>query len=141
MNCLLRAHFLTAETPDTFFVIIDRRIFPSVSEIHSLFRNRTAFDTDAAADTFIWLDIWFFLKNIQSLCETLPHTGPCHSPVHIKIWIAILGSRISHGDRTIRCENLNLFFLPCSKSHFFSVIVCRHHLRLHHQHGAGLCPV
>ena len=77
MNCLLRAHFLTAETPDTFFVIIDRRVFPSISEIHSLFRNRTAFDTDAAADTFIWLDIWFFLKNIQSLCETLPHTGPC----------------------------------------------------------------
>ena len=53
MNRFLRAHFLAAEAADAFPVIIDRRVFSAVSEIHSFLRDRAALDADPAADTLV----------------------------------------------------------------------------------------
>lgn len=53
LNRLLRAHFLAAEAADAFPVIIDRRVFSAVSEIHSFLRDRAALDADPAADTLV----------------------------------------------------------------------------------------
>ena len=62
--CLLRAHLLAAETPDTFFVIVHRRFIFSIPEIYCLSRNRTALDADSTADTLIRFYIRLLLKNI-----------------------------------------------------------------------------
>ena len=48
----LRAHLLTAKAPDTFSVIIDRRLFLTFPEIYRFPRNRAAFDANAAATEF-----------------------------------------------------------------------------------------
>lgn len=108
MNRFLRAHFLAAEAADAFPVIIDRWGFSAVSEIHSFLRDRAALDADPAADALVWLDVWLLLKNIQSLRQTLPHTGTRHSPVYIKVWVPVLCHRILHTDRTAGRQKLNL---------------------------------
>ena len=51
--------------PDAFLVIINRRIFPALSEIYCFVRYRTTLHADSAADASFRINVWFLLKNIQ----------------------------------------------------------------------------
>ena len=64
LNRLPRAHFLAAEAPDAFFIIINRWLFFAVSEIDGFAGDGAAVYADSAADAFVWLDVGFLLENI-----------------------------------------------------------------------------
>ena len=64
MNRFLRAHFLAAEAADTFLIVINWRLFFSISEIYCFAWNRTAVYANSAAYTFIRFNIGFLLKYI-----------------------------------------------------------------------------
>ena len=76
--------------PDTFLVIINRRIVFSFPEIYRFSRYRTTVYTNSAAYTFIFFNIRFFLKNVQSSGKSGPHIAAYLGTVHIEIGVSIL---------------------------------------------------
>ena len=109
-DCFLRAHFLTAETADTFFVVIGGRIFTTPAEIDRFVRHRTAVDADSTTDTFIFVNIWFLLKNIQGFCQTFPASMTDHLTIYVKIRISKLGNCIIQRYFALRRHKLDLLF-------------------------------
>ena len=89
LNRFLRAHFLTAEAANTLLIIINRRIIFAISKIYRFAGHRAAVYTDSTTDTFVRLNVWFLLKNIQSLGKLCPDIVSYFRAVHIEIGIAV----------------------------------------------------
>ena len=77
------------ETSNTLLIIINRRIIFAISKINRLARHGTAVYTDSKTDTFVRLNVWFLLKNIQSLGKLCPDIVSYFRAVHIEIGIAV----------------------------------------------------
>ena len=67
LDCLMRAHFLTAETADALFIIVDRRISAAVIKVDGFPFHRAALDADAAFFTFFFYDIGAALEDPEDL--------------------------------------------------------------------------
>ena len=89
LNRFLRAHFLTAEAANTLLIIINRRIIFAISKIYRLARHRAAVYTDSTTDTFVRLNVWFLLENIQSLGKLCPDIVSYFRAVYVEIGIAV----------------------------------------------------
>ena len=89
LNCLLRAHFLTAEASNTLLIIINRRIIFAISKIYRFAGHGTAVYTDSTTDTFVRLNVWFLLENIQSLGKLCPDIVSYFRAVYVEIGIAV----------------------------------------------------
>ena len=63
----MRAHFLTAETADALFIIVDRRISAAVIKADGFPFHRAALDADAAFFTFFFYDIGAALEDPEDL--------------------------------------------------------------------------
>ena len=61
------AHFLTAETADALFIIVDRRISAAVIKADGFPFHRAALDADAAFFTFFFYDIGAALEDPEDL--------------------------------------------------------------------------
>ena len=71
----MRAHFLTAETADALFIIVDRRISAAVIKADGFPFHRAALDADAAFFTFFFYDIGAALEDPED-DEAAENDGP-----------------------------------------------------------------
>ena len=75
LDCLMRAHFLTTETADALFIIVDRRISATVIKADGFPFHRAALDADAAFFTFFFYDIGAALEDPED-DEAAEQDGP-----------------------------------------------------------------
>ena len=75
LDCLMRAHFLAAETADALFIIVDRRISAAVIKADSFPFHRAALDADAAFFTFFFYDTGAALEDPED-DEAAENDGP-----------------------------------------------------------------
>ena len=129
-DCFFRTHFLTAETADTFFIIVYRRFSFSIFKIYRLTRNRAAFYTDSAGNTPAFHNVRFLLKNAERFCKLRPLIPSYRCPVHLKIRFSVCFRRLGAGHFSVWRQNPDIFSPVCTKSHFFSMIICRNKGRL-----------
>ena len=111
LDCLMRAHFLTAETADALFIIVDRRISAAVIKADGFPFHRAALDADAAFFTFFFYDIGAALEDPEDLEQVEGSFFAGFAAVDVEVWISVLSFQFFLGcsDRFFRYE-FCLFF-------------------------------
>ena len=71
LDCLMRAHFLTTETADALFIIVDRRISATVIKADGFPFHRAALDADAAFFTFFFYYLYKLMLHINKMYDIL----------------------------------------------------------------------
>ena len=86
----MRAHFLTAETADALFIIVDRRISAAVIKADSFPFHRAALDADASFFTFFFYDIGAALEDPEDLEQVEGSFFAGFAAVDVEVWISVL---------------------------------------------------
>lgn len=130
LNRFFRAHFLAAETADTLFIIVHWRISFSIFKVYRFTLNRAALYTYPAGNTSAFHNIRFLLKNTKRSCKLCPFISSYRCSVHLKIRFSVCFRRLGAGHFSVWRQNPDIFSPVCTKSHFFSMIICRNKGRL-----------
>ena len=104
LDCLMRAHFLAAETADALFIIVDRRISAAVIKADSFPFHRAALDADAAFFTFFFYDIGAALEDPEDLEQVEGSFFAGFAAVDVEVWISVLSFQFFLGYGAIRCH-------------------------------------
>ena len=124
------AHFLTAETADALFIIVDRRISAAVIKADSFPFHRAALDADAAFFTFFFYDIGAALEDPKDLKQVEGSFFAGFAAVDVEVWISVLSFQFFLGYGAIRCHDFDAVVVPRSKAERFPVEICRHIRRI-----------
>ena len=107
LDCLMRAHFLTAETADALFIIVDRRISAAVIKVDGFPFHRAALDADAAFFTFFFYDIGAALEDPEDLEQVEGSFFAGFAAVDVEVWISVLSFQFFLGYGAIRCHDFD----------------------------------
>ena len=126
----MRAHFLTTETADALFIIVDRRISAAVIKADGFPFHRAALDADAAFFTFFFYDIGAALEDPEDLEQVEGSFFAGFAAVDVEVWISVLSFQFFLGYGAIRCHDFDAVVVPRSKAERFPVEICRHIRRI-----------
>ena len=126
LDCLMRAHFLTTETADALFIIVDRRISAAVIKADGFPFHRAALDADAAFFTFFFYDTGAALEDPEDLEQVEGSFFAGFAAVDVEVWISVISFQFFLGYGAIHCHDFDAVVVPRSKAERFPVEICRH---------------